>query len=530
MRGLFLLIAAFACVYSVDAQSPDWAWARQTVSGDQPLNNFLSTAMDGEGNTLVTGYFGGTMDLLGTVFTTGSINDVDVVVAKFAPDGALIWARQGGATSTGEWDMGKRVACDDQGNVYVVGSHGPPPVVFEGVELSTSASGSFLVKYDPDGALVYASEVNDGSVAGCLTVDTLGIVDVVGVLDGDLFWKRFDQTGIATDVWTLPGSWPNRDVRFARTTDGGMAIAVMSYVDLDADPGPDTVLVQPHWSGNGVLLKYDTLGAFVSSAIAYGIHGANINDLEPIADGGLMICGEVHPPATLGGMPLADGFIARLDALLGVEWVGALVEEDTVQGTVWPLIPFFVDGDTAGGIYVAGRVILPSVPGVSEYTISGEPVPEEPSIFVAKMDTTGGVAWVTLPTSPAFMAPNFGFGAGGIDVVSVCGVMSDTAVFGSHTLSTSNPLASFVARLGESSIGLAEPPPQTIRMFPNPCDRYLILDSDLKNISIVDVAGRSVHLDSAKASIDTGPLSPGLYILTGRSHGKGVQGRFMVCH
>ena len=123
MRGPFLLIAAFAGGCSVGAQSPDWAWARQTVSGDQPLNNFLSTAMDGEGNTLVTGYFGGTMDLLGTVFTTGSINDVDVVVAKFAPDGALLWARQGGTTSTGEWDMGKRVACDDSGNVYVAVSY-----------------------------------------------------------------------------------------------------------------------------------------------------------------------------------------------------------------------------------------------------------------------------------------------------------------------------------------------------------------------------------------------------------------------
>ena len=124
-------------------------------------------AIDGWGNTYLTGYFG-----YPSTFGVGEPNETTltssaghVFIAKYNSDGTLGWVRR----SHGANARGRSVAVDGVGNSYVIGSMGGrldipnEPMIFGAgetteVALPTSESHDiFVVKYDIHGAPVSAS-------------------------------------------------------------------------------------------------------------------------------------------------------------------------------------------------------------------------------------------------------------------------------------------------------------------------------------------------------------------------------------
>ena len=92
----------------------------------------------------------------------------DIFVAKYDPDGALLWATRagGGGNSTG---LG--IDVDAEGNIHVTGWFRETAVFGEGEDNETtltSAGGAptdiFVAKYDPDGALLWAVRAGGTSV------------------------------------------------------------------------------------------------------------------------------------------------------------------------------------------------------------------------------------------------------------------------------------------------------------------------------------------------------------------------------
>src|SRR5690606_25148997 len=80
-------------------------------------------AVDLAGNVYATGFFLGTGDFDPGpgVLNFVSAGKVDAFVSKFAPDGALLWARQLGGT---EEDAALTIALDANANVYTSGAFG----------------------------------------------------------------------------------------------------------------------------------------------------------------------------------------------------------------------------------------------------------------------------------------------------------------------------------------------------------------------------------------------------------------------
>lgn len=110
------------------------------------------TIMDSAGNMYVGGVFSGVADFnmgAGTATLTSSGGE-DAYVAKYAPDGSLLWARRFGGN---ENDATASVRLDPAtGSLYAIGTfYGSADFTGDGVADQTSAGGidTFIVKLDP---------------------------------------------------------------------------------------------------------------------------------------------------------------------------------------------------------------------------------------------------------------------------------------------------------------------------------------------------------------------------------------------
>jgi hypothetical protein len=141
-----------------NAQELDWATSAGGAMADQ--GNGIAT--DPRGNGYVTGQFAGT-----ATFGAGEANEtvltaaggLDVFVAKYAPDGALLWATSAGGTSI---DRGFGIATDRRGNGYVTGDFFGTATFGAGEANETvlTVAGDFdvfVAKYAPDGTLLWAT-------------------------------------------------------------------------------------------------------------------------------------------------------------------------------------------------------------------------------------------------------------------------------------------------------------------------------------------------------------------------------------
>ncbi|NOY58069.1 MAG: hypothetical protein GXO75_03915, partial [Calditrichaeota bacterium] len=104
---------------SAYAQVEQLQWAKN--AGGTSDDWGFSIAFDDDGNSLVTGYFEETATFNAgepNETTLTSAGDKDIFVAKYAPDGSLLWAKRAGGTSR---ERGYGIATDNTGNCVVTG-------------------------------------------------------------------------------------------------------------------------------------------------------------------------------------------------------------------------------------------------------------------------------------------------------------------------------------------------------------------------------------------------------------------------
>ncbi|MDD2227840.1 MAG: hypothetical protein PHY48_00330 [Candidatus Cloacimonetes bacterium] len=109
------------------------------------------------GRVYVAGWFAGSIALPNSS-TISSAGGSDVFCCALDTDGNYLWARRGGTEGV---EYGYEVACDDAGNAYVTG------VASLGSEFgafSLSANGMFVCKYNPDGIEQWLSPSSGAAV------------------------------------------------------------------------------------------------------------------------------------------------------------------------------------------------------------------------------------------------------------------------------------------------------------------------------------------------------------------------------
>ena len=209
-------------------------WAERAGSGTTGTYGGYTTekgekiATDSSGNSTVIGHFSGTATF-GTIALT-SIEESDIFIAKYDPDGNCLWAKQAGGTNE-EREYG--IAVDGSGNSVITGYFRGTAIFGTTTLTSTGESDVFIAKYDPNGTCLWAKQVGGPHRAGGygIAVDGSGNSVITGYFRGTAIFETTTLTciGEGYDIFIAKYN-PNGNLLWVKQVggtdnEGGIGIA-----------------------------------------------------------------------------------------------------------------------------------------------------------------------------------------------------------------------------------------------------------------------------------------------------------------
>ena len=265
----------------------DFVWARN-IGGTGTYDEVKSLVVDSDGNVVITGNFGLTVDFdFGTnVHNITSNGNRDIFVQKLDSNGDFLWAKGMGGTSI---DIGLSVALDDAGNIYVTGYFKETVDFDPGVgiddHISNGSYDIFIQKLNEEGDYIWSKTFGGNSidVGCCIAIDEtggniyatgyfketvdfdpgIGSINLTSAGDYDIFVLKMDSSG--NFIWANSLGGTSNDVGKAVDLDCSGNIYVSGYFKetVDFDPGSG---IDNHTS-NGYedifVQKIDSSGNFI---------------------------------------------------------------------------------------------------------------------------------------------------------------------------------------------------------------------------------------------------------------------------
>jgi len=262
----------------------DWLVVKYDTLGNVVwAKNYGSTAgdiaegvtLDPAGNLYVTGLFSSTMTVEGVTVTSKGL--FDVFLAKFDPNGTLLWLKTAGGTGA---DIAHGVVSDSLGNVGIVGEFQNTATFGSHSVRAAGLGDAFIAKYDSAGNNLW---VHNGGGTISFEIDAARAIGVDGLNN---FYIAGDYSGTATfDGLSVPNTGTSgTDIFIAKyntsgaiqwlhhaggpPSDMGYSIGVdqtgNSWVSGFAASGPgvvfDTITLPPLGNEYIFLAKYDSAG------------------------------------------------------------------------------------------------------------------------------------------------------------------------------------------------------------------------------------------------------------------------------
>ena len=474
-------------------------WAKQSGGGNWDSGKGIAT--DNSGNSLVIGRFSGT-----AIFGTGEANQTilvssggdDIFVAKYDPNGALVWAKKAGGTL---WEYGYGIATDGSGNSLVTGYFGGTATFGAGGGNQTTLTSLgdreiFVAKYDPSGTLVWAKKAGgtladegysiatDGSgnslVTGCFygtaTFGTGEANQTILTSSGihDIFVAKYDPNGAL--LWAKLAGGLSWDSGNGIVTDGSGNSFVVGYFCQTATFGAgetnQTVLTSSG-SDDIFVAKYDPNGALVWAKKAGGTKYDNGNGIVTDGSGNSYIIGIFEGTATFGA---GEGNQTVLVSSGGFEIF--VVKYDSNGALVWAKQAGGTSDDDGYGIATDGCSGNSLVTGYFREIVTfgvGEPNQTAltssggTDIFIAKYDPNGALMWARKAGGPSDDNGN-GIAMDGSGNSFVTGYFQQTATFDGTTMVSSGSGDIFVAKYNQDGVLLIE-----LVQFASKVDRFTVL-------------------------------------------------------
>jgi hypothetical protein len=306
-------------------------WVKRIGSTD--VDAAHAVAIDGEGNSYVTGVFRATVKFGEEELS--SVGDADIYLTKLDPKGKFIWTKTFGAV--GE-DYGRDLAIDSAGNLVLLAEISYK-VDLGGGELSTNGNRDIvLAKFDSSGnhiwsksmgnsfddiAMSVALDSSDNAVFTGSFEDTvnLGGSDMVAVGRSDMFAAKFDPNG--KHIWSKSFGGKDKDWGNSIASDEFGNVYVSGWFWYDLKVG-ETVL-KSHGKEDALLIKLSAAGEALWGK-SFGSDSRDMGKAVAVdAKGGVVNIGSYNREIDLGGgkmtpvegddpkMVKGDFFVAAFD-------------------------------------------------------------------------------------------------------------------------------------------------------------------------------------------------------------------------
>ena len=521
IAALFNLVSAYSF-----GQAPIFAWARQ-AGGTAGSSNGIAIAVDGSGNSYVTGNFQGSAAFGNTtLISTGGSHDI--FVAKYDVAGNVVWAKKAGGTNG---DSGSAIAIDGSGDIYVTGAFYGTATFDSTTFSSTGLEDIFIAKYDDTGNVVWARRAGgistdaaygiavDGSGNSYITGDffgsaSFGSTTLTSAGSLDFFMAKYDAAG--NIVWVKRAGGTDDEYGYGIVVDGsGNSYLTGAFYGTAAFGS--TTLSNTSSFYDVFVAKFDAAGNVVWAKRAGGTNGDSGSAIAIDGSGNSYVTGAFVGAATFGSTTFSsvggsyDIFVAKYDAAGNVVWARRAggTDEDSAYGIA-------VDG--SGNSYVTGEFAGTAIFGSTTLISAGSL-----DFFMAKYDAAGNIVWAKRAGGTD---DEYGYGivVDGSGNSYVTGRFTGTATFGSTTLTSNGFSDIFIARLANYTSTSEEVSLASFTIWPNPfasAFQLKLTSSAGTNATVMlsDMLGREVHRQQLTASESPQTVTPpsglpaGMYLL-----------------
>ena len=517
---VFFTYFLFGLSLSITAQTPNWAWAKCSISDNPYYEKSSAFASDNNGNIFVAGTYVGTVSFGNFTLTSAAVYGNFLV--KYDLNGNVIWAK-----SLASGGKIKSLRIDKFQHLYLAGDFSEATITFDNITIqnnppTTPPWGSlyqfgdiFVAQYDLDGNAIWAKSfggeyhdnVYDIAIDGlgniCLTgsysswnIDfgayTLHNNSIVNAME-DIFIAKLDSNGNA--LWAKGASGnEGLDIALDIQTDTNGNVFVAGLYE-NTQIHFDTTMLQG--TGNAFLLKYDANGNVLWGKSLDGLSA--INNLTTDNIGNAIITGRfsdslihfgntsLHNSHYLPNSYNSDVFTVKYGTNGNPIWAKGAGSHGSDEGLT-------IQTDSIGNIYVGGQ----GNGGNMDFGSLSQNIGSDgrAGMFIVKYDLNGDEIW-TAGNGDSVMTDMI------IDPFSnlyVLGDFRDTAIFGTTILlndGNNNHTAIFLAKMG-NIVALPENiiESTSFQAFPNPFSSEInfIFEKYQENSSIIitDIQGKTI--------------------------------------
>jgi hypothetical protein len=414
---IIVLVIAMAFNRSGSFYSQSWQWAKKAAGTSGDMGSVSCT--DQAGNTIATGVYTSNPVQIGT-YTLGNMGTgtADAFIAKYDPNGAVLWAQRIGGTNQ---EVITGITTDAGGNIYVLGNFSSPSISNSTLSTANNSAGTmdvFVAVFNSTGAILslknYGGSGNDFG-GGCVFSNSVNSLFISGRFNsilasfGSVNLTNSDGSGLTSDIYLARIT---SFTTFNWGTSTGSPNSNDASVDLAIDASSN-----PHFSGtfnNGttfttniasntltsiggqdiIFAKYSSAGVPLW-AKNYGTNFAGSNDfsggISIDASNNIFLSGYSNNSSLVAGtFTLAntggnDAFIAKTNSTGVFQWV------NSINGANDQFI-FRNTLDGSGNIYVAGAFSgTNAVVGTTTLTNSNPGTTSD--ALVIKFNTNGAIQW-----------------------------------------------------------------------------------------------------------------------------------------